>query len=293
MITMPIRSKRRNEEKRMGNSIRQLTLLSDGKGLPKETYERPFSFEGIIFSVCVEGTAKVRINFKEYIVVPNSIITVFPNEVVQLLDCSGEFQLNVLAFSSDYLADIISTEKFNFFRELISVPVLRSVAEDEIKNILNYYTFIVGNSNRKQHLFSKQIIGGLLYSLLMEVAAKYSKKDALIEERLQMNRSEEITEQFLQLLKEHHKQERSASFYANKLCITTKYLSGVLKKVTGRSINSWLEDAIITSSKRLLKSSNYTVLQISEKLNFPNPSYFGRFFKKRTGMTPKEYRNMK
>jgi len=92
-------------------------------------------------------------------------------------------------------------------------------------------------------------------------------------------------------LKDNYKTERSPRFYADKLFITTKYLSSILKKVTGRSINSWLEEAIILGAKLLLKSTDLTVLQVSEELSFPNPSYFGRYFKKATGMTPKDYRD--
>ena len=89
----------------------------------------------------------------------------------------------------------------------------------------------------------------------------------------------------------HYKQDRSVSFYADKLCLTSKYLSTVIKEVTGRSVLAWINETVIAEAKILLKTSEMTVMQISEELNFPNPSFFGRFFKQYTGVTPLKYRN--
>lgn len=266
-------------------------IVSDGERPKNFSFGHPFLFEGIVFSICLKGTGKIQINYKEYEITENTIVTIPPNQIVEIMDRSEDFLIEMLAFSPDFILDMATAlpKDFDIPHKIISAPVL-SITEQEREEILRYHTFIVTAFNGKKHTFFKQVIKGLLYSLLMEVAAKYFENETL--ERVKpSNRSEEIVRQFFPLLKENHRQERSASFYADKLCITTKYLSGTLKKVTGRSINLWLESAITMSAKVLLKSSDLTVLQISDELNFPNPSYFGRFFKKHTGMTPKEYRD--
>jgi AraC-like DNA-binding protein len=266
-------------------------IVSDGTRPKNISFEHPFMFEGIVFAMCLKGTGRIQINYREFRIEKNSIITIPPNQIVQAMDRSEDFLIELLAFSPDYLIDMALPKDFDIPRKVIAMPVL-NLTEKDIQKILGYHTFIVTAFNSEKHIFFKHVIKGLLYSLFMELAAKYVNSN--IQERNQpSNRGEEISIQFLHLLKEHHRQERAASFYADKLCITTKYLSGTLKKVTGRSINSWLEDAIIMSAKVLLKSTDLTVLQISEELSFPNPSYFGRFFKKLTDMTPKEFRDKK
>jgi YesN/AraC family two-component response regulator len=164
------------------------------------------------------------------------------------------------------------------------------IAEDDAENLLRYHEFIRTTFEKSKPDFLERIIKGILYSFMGEVTAIYMEQP-VVERKKISSRGEKIAEQFLSLLKDNYKTERKASFYADKMFITPKYLSYTLKKVTGRSINLWLEDAILAETKMLLKLTNLTALQISEELNFPNPSYFGHFFKKCTGMTPKEYRN--
>ncbi len=266
-------------------------IVSDGKRPENLSFEHPFIFKGMVFAVCLRGTGRIQINFKEYVISENTIITIPPNQIVLAIHRSDDFLIELLAFSPDYLIDMALPKDYDLPKKILSSPVLH-ITKEEREEILNYHTFIVTAFNNKRHALLKNIIKGLLYSLLMVIATKYIDKENPVDNK-PSSRSEEITEQFFLLLKEHHRQERAASFYADKLCITIKYLSSTLKKVTGRSINAWMEDAVIMRAKMLLKSSDHTILQISEELNFPNPSYFGRFFKKLTNMTPKEYRDKK
>ena len=88
----------------------------------------------------------------------------------------------------------------------------------------------------------------------------------------------------------NYREERIISFYADKLCISAKYLSVAIKEVRGKSALDLINEAVILDAKAQLKNSDLTILQISDTLNFTNPSFFAKYFKKHTGMTPKEYR---
>jgi AraC-like DNA-binding protein len=79
-------------------------------------------------------------------------------------------------------------------------------------------------------------------------------------------------------------------FYAKKLCMAPKYLSAVIKEKTGKSAFEWINDYVILEAKSLLKSTNMTIQQISDELNFANQSFFGKYFKRLAGMSPKSYR---
>ena len=95
---------------------------------------------------------------------------------------------------------------------------------------------------------------------------------------------------FMELLAENGGMERSVSAYAEKLCITPKYLSSLSKKVSGRTALSWIHQFTIDAIIKRLRYSNMTIKEISDTMNFPNISFFGKFVKSQTGMSPSEYR---
>jgi YesN/AraC family two-component response regulator len=96
---------------------------------------------------------------------------------------------------------------------------------------------------------------------------------------------------FLSLTQQHARTEREVAFYADKLCITPKYLSKIVKDTSGQSAPQWIDQYVILEAKQLLKHSDRCIKEISDELNFPNPSFFFKYFKKHTGLTPNQYRN--
>jgi AraC-like DNA-binding protein len=100
-----------------------------------------------------------------------------------------------------------------------------------------------------------------------------------------------IFEHFLQLVSEYHTKERNMAFYAERLCLTPKYLSKLVKNVSGRSAPDWIDSFVILEAKNMLRYSDASIKEIVYNLNFPNQSVFYKFFKANTGMTPSEYRN--
>lgn len=267
--------------------IENFIMSSKNYKMKDFTFEHPFIFDGMIFGICLRGTAQIQINYKEHTLKENSSLTIPPDQIVQFLSRSENFRMEVLAFAPDYLFEMPVPTDYDIPKKILLMPVL-DISGKNCRDILNYHQFIVTVFNNKKHLFFTQEIRGLLYSLMIKVMAIYADKENPVEDI--STRRKEIVDQFITLLRVHHKQERNATFYADKLCITIKYLSETLKKITGDSINTWMGNAVIISAKIMLKSTELTIVQISDELNFPNPSYFGRFFKRLTGMTPMEYR---
>ena len=94
----------------------------------------------------------------------------------------------------------------------------------------------------------------------------------------------------MKLLFKHNREQHTVSFYANKLCISPQYLSAILKDLTGKTTNNWIDNSLILDAKVMLKAPNATVQQVSDLLSFANQSTFGKFFKKHAGLSPAEYR---
>ena len=129
----------------------------------------------------------------------------------------------------------------------------------------------------------QHLIVSLLYNL------KYIHEHTCKSTPSRLSRQEELFRRFIALVNQHSKHERSVNFYADKLCLTPHYLSSVIRETSGQTVMQWINQAVILEAKVLLKHRNLLVFQISDELNFPNPSFFSKFFKRMTGMTPAEY----
>jgi AraC-like DNA-binding protein len=104
------------------------------------------------------------------------------------------------------------------------------------------------------------------------------------------NRTDELFNRFLDLLREYCSTERSVEFYASKMGITPKYLSLILKKKSGRNASKLIDEAVVYEAKRLLKYSGLSIQEIATKLNFASQSFFGKYFKQRVGVSPSRYK---
>ncbi len=104
-----------------------------------------------------------------------------------------------------------------------------------------------------------------------------------------MTRQDEIFENFINTVKLNYKESRAISFYADKLCLSPKYLSATVKKVSEKKPSYWIDKFVIKEIKMLLKSTNQTVQEISDKMNFSNQSFFGRYFKQHVGLSPRAW----
>ena len=129
----------------------------------------------------------------------------------------------------------------------------------------------------------QHLITSLLYNF------HYLQADSRRDELLHPSRHEELFRRFITLVNEHCKTQRTTAFYADRLCLSPRYLSTVIRDVSGRTVVEWVNQAVILEAKVLLKHSDLLTYQIADELHFPNPSFFSKFFKRMTGMTPQEY----
>lgn len=111
------------------------------------------------------------------------------------------------------------------------------------------------------------------------------------QQSIKTSRSSEVFSKFLKLVNKYAKQERDTSFYADKLFLSPHYLASIIKKESGQTVMDWINKQVILEAKVMLKHSNKLVFEVSDELNFPNASFFNKFFKRITGMTPKQYKN--
>lgn len=136
--------------------------------------------------------------------------------------------------------------------------------------------------------YVRRTVQGLLQAAFFQVFSAY-ETHAKADSPLTNARQEEVFQRFIKLVEKYYTQERNIGFYADKLCITPKYLSQLIFKASGIYAGDHIDNYAIAEAKVLIKSRKYTIAQVSDMLNFTSQAYFGRYFKKHTGMTPLEF----
>lgn len=251
-------------------------------------FRYPQIMDGIAFAICVKGSGRIRINLREYKIEPCTIIIVLANSILELVEQSEGLVVEFLLFTFDFISDVKLITDIDIPKRIDQQACLK-ISEEETADLLELHAFIVKRYKKTESLYREEIAKNLLQTLIYEVLQLY--QDKKVEHKV-LARKEKYLQTFVSLLFEYHMKERSVRFYADKMFITPKYLSQIIKEASGMHIQQWIDDMVIMTIKALLKSSNMTILQISEDMNFANPSFFGSYFKKRTGMTPLQYRKI-
>ena len=128
----------------------------------------------------------------------------------------------------------------------------------------------------------------LLLSLTYRVCSLYSRRQESLEKTL--GRKMEIFSKLIELVEKNYSTERGVAFYADKLCLSPKYLTTIVKSVCGYTVQEVVFMAIIRRCIFLMRNTNKTIQQISDEMHFPNISAFGTFFKKQTGLSPRQFK---
>ena len=268
-------------------STKKFVLKSSSEIFKGQSFEEPFFFSGFIFTVCLKGEATIRQNHREYTLKPNSIHLYTPGQIFTLVERTDDLSLESLFLSADYIFKLPLPKDLELLKRIRIDPV-RTISAEAVRDLIDLRTLVTKSYNAENNHFHEKRTEALIYALIMDIMSHFL--ESVPSTVTDKSRKEAITDDFFKLLFESFQKERQVTFFADKLCLTPKYLSMTIKEVTGHPASSWINEMVILEAKRLLKATELTALQISEELNFPNPSFFGRFFKQHTGMTPLQFR---
>ena len=196
--------------------------------------------------------------------------------------------MQMMAMNQDFLP---ISGKEDFFSYLLhhQKNILLLLSPQEVLQTEYYFTLMW--NILQEPTFRREAIRHLLASLLYYI--EYIAQSNMLMNPVRLTRQEDIFQRFISLVNACSKKERNVNFYADKLCLTPRYLNTVVRQASQQTVMDWINQSIILEAKILLKHGNRLVYQISDELNFPNPSFFCKFFKRMTGMTPHEYQNSK
>lgn len=265
----------------------------DGRHDIQEKGYVPMRLEALLVVLTLEGTLEIELDYVSYTVKPDNLIMIMPTHVMQLIRVSEDFKGRLLVAAKEFLMDcdlmgVDHIRSITHYMEIRKNPCMELIpAETERLDIC--IKRLRERIREKAHFFYKELVQNVFVGFLLEVGdILMCKKEHLV--RISLSRKEELFEQFLKLLFEHCKEQHVVTFYAEKLFITPQYLSLILKELTGKSANKWIDEALIVEAKILLKAPQTTVQQVADQLHFSDQSTFGKFFKKHMGISPMEYR---
>ena len=248
-----------------------------------------WKLEGGAIYFCRKGWAHATINLKDYEIVENTQVVLLPGTIIRINGCSSDFTASFFGFPKEMFMEACMRFEPIFFRFIKEQPcyVLPQENTGAINGLIRATTAIY---NDRENRFRNQIAKNHLQSFMLDIYDKcyrYFGKHKIEGG----TRQDEIFKSFVSLVHEHCASQREVSFYADKLCIATKYLTCIYKAVTGDSAKKIIDDFAILEIKVLLQSTELTVQEIADRLVFPDQSYLGRYFKRHEGMSPKEYQS--
>ena len=259
----------------------------------------PIRIDGYTVVFCVSGHVTVDVNLHSFNVSPNTLLINVPGNILrvsmaQVTDTLlSEARFILVVLSREFMSGVHFdfNKMFTDSLSLFNNPVI--TLTDEQIALAKQYFFLANDLLNPALTNRREAVSSLLASLMYVFGSVWSQNILTAKEAgasASALRLQQLFDRFIQLVTEYHDIERGMAFYADKLCLTPKYLSKLVKQASGRSAPDWIDAFVILEAKNLLKYSDVPIKEIVYKLHFPNQSVFYKFFKTHTGMTPSEYR---
>lgn len=269
----------------------KMTAGIDLCGNFKYLFKLPTPSPGCIFLLCTRGTCTLTIHLTQYKLKANSIAVIFPDLYFQLIEQSPDCRFIFAGFSQELVrSSRLFSHTIEYTPHIFEKPVLH--LEPSIAEIF-YDTFMLMiKSLRIGNGFMSETKINLAYSqTILNLGYIYKQKSNI--EPARYNRNQEIVKELIRIVIQYYKTERNVSFYAEKMHLSPQHLSTTIKKITGKTLTDIISSFIIHDAQAKLRSTEMTIQEIAYSLNFPDISFFGKYFKRYTGMSPKQYRNTK
>lgn len=264
-----------------------------GNAVPDSTVNKPGKMDALTIIICSKGKMELTCNFRKFTLEENTAFISQPHNTLSLT-VTDNFEGYIIASEDNGLSSYTIDPKHipELLEKTYDYPMVSLGKDDCIRickamdNLTEYIR------NESETPFKSSIIKSALSTFAYLIAdSLYRHMPSIEYQRSSMKREKEHFNRFIKLLSKNYTKEREVGFYADMMNLTPRYLTTTIRKVSGHTVSEWIYKFIIKDAKYLLKHTDLTVQQVAYELNFPNQSFFGKFFKKHTGMSPGSYRN--
>lgn len=271
-------------------SSKNFFICNDVHWGDKPLTREPYRANAAAFVLCSAGEMSLSIGIRKHVLRRDTIMLYGPGNIIEIYERSPDFKAHLLVFTREFtqgaLLDLQAVMPIYQYLTEESNDFLHLERDEAV--ILEDYIALVNNIVDK---YNDAAVYNLIASMFRTVSDMYGRRIAQMEGTKPRTRGEDYFERFMLEVSKHHKTQRSVQFYADALHITPKYLSTVIKEVSGRSAAEWIDEFVIQEAKVLLKYSPKSIQEITYYLNFSTQSFFGKYFKRHVGVSPSRYRN--
>ena len=250
-----------------------------------------FHMKGLGVIICHRGSFQFSLNQKVCSAKAGESLFIPEEGAFQVLQESEDMEVQILIYQIEPIRDIMGNAVVTMYMYSRITPdepscVWTTGEEEEITKYMSLLDSAVEVEENPFKLYEQKL---LLLALTYRICSMYNRK--LVNDGEEAGgRKNEVFIRLIQLIEKYYMQERGVEFYADKLCLSPKYLSALSKSICGYTVQELVFKAIIRKRISLLKNTQKNIQEISNEFGFPNASYFGTFFKKQMGMSPQQYR---
>ncbi|SET73440.1 helix-turn-helix domain-containing protein [Hymenobacter actinosclerus] len=250
---------------------------------------------GVGFILIYGGTAQLEINQQPLRQLAQDLVVLSPGNVYQFPALSTDVRFYIVSFDRKELRQRInySFNGYSSFRimrgsgapntEVLKLPAQKFGYLLELCRQLEYHL-----ANHSDYGFNNEIVTGLSSVIGFTIADEMFSRLQPAENR--NLRKEQLTVQFFELVSQYAKEEKELKFYADKLCVSIKYLSNCVREVARQPPSRFIAEALVNEAKEQLLNTREPVYAVAEALKFSDQYAFGKFFKKHTGHSPLNFR---
>lgn len=251
--------------------------------------ERPFRNRSVIVGLCLKGCFRYTADTTEYRAEPGDVIILHNGQVISgYTDDEGSVGIGIM-MTYDFFHEIVKGvhELSSLFLFSRTHPVFR-IADSEVQDVRKYFELIKEKVEDTSNHFRKDVVRTLISAMIYDLCDVIYRIQQSQDKR--QTRAEKIFTEFIHLVEQNFRQERRVGWYGEQLCITSKYLSEIVRQASQRTPNEWIDSYILTELRVQLKDTMKSIKEIAEDLHFPNQSSLGKFFKEHVGVSPSAYR---
>lgn len=250
-----------------------------------------FRSDFLCILLVMEGNMEFRLNLKDYNLVTNDLLFITAHTLKQFISAKPSSRIAALTFTPDFLSKQRFPDNFMEIMDYFSSKhsPLWSLSQKDAKMMVQLFAELENRTDAAiAHPFGKELVYHSFYIVMYELAAlaqRYTKQDTQLSPR-----KESLVISFTNLVQLQFTHQRNVTQYAEQLYVSPKYLTETVKEITGKSAGEMIDSFVIVEAKLLLDNPRLSIAQVAESLNFSDQSFFGKFFKRHTGLSPKDYR---
>lgn len=274
-------------EEKIYRETDKLALVWESRRLDFPNATLPPGF--MIYGYCTQGAATFRMDGKLRELHPGDLYINIGNQTLEAQAPEADFRGDFILISYQCLQDGIAGlhQLWPYLLYIYEHPVLH-LDENERRRMEDNYRLVRQRLHDSRHHYRQEVIDSLIRLYYFDTCDILSRRCP--EEWNRQTRGYDLFDRFIHLAGKHFREERNVGWYSQQLCLTPKYLSEVVKSVSGKTAGQWINNFVLMEIKMLLRNTGLSVKEIANKMHFPNQSFLGKYFKNATGQSPSAYR---